>query len=105
MSTATGVADAPGGRTASGKGSVLCAHLRVDTERQILLRVQRGGMHIGEGELRYQLERKDRHPLARADALLDLMADLEDRGLVESELWFRLTREGRERLAELAEGV
>jgi hypothetical protein len=31
-------------------------------ERQILLRVDRA-VRIGEGELRYQLQRKDDHPL------------------------------------------
>jgi hypothetical protein len=69
-------------------------------ERQILVRVDRGGIHIGERELRYQLERKDAHPLARADELLDVLADLEARGLLEAELFFRLTAGGREQLAE-----
>jgi hypothetical protein len=70
-------------------------------DRQILLRIQRGGIHIGEPELRYQLERKDNHPLAWADELLDVLAKIEDRGLLEAELCFRLTAEGRARLAEL----
>jgi hypothetical protein len=65
-------------------------------DRQILVRVDRGGIHIGEGELRYQLERKDAHPLARAGELLDVLADLEARGLLEAELCFRLTAQGRE---------
>jgi hypothetical protein len=68
-------------------------------ERQILVRVDRGGILIGERELRYQLERKDNHPLARADELLDVLADLEAQGLLEAELCFRLTAKGRERLA------
>ena len=55
-------------------------------------------------ELRYQLDRKDDHPLAQADELLDVLADLEQHGLVESELCFRLTAEGRARLAGLADG-
>jgi hypothetical protein len=60
-------------------------------ERQILHRVDRGGIQIGERELRYQLERKDSHPLAREDELLDVLAELEARGLLEAELCFRLT--------------
>jgi excisionase family DNA binding protein len=67
-------------------------------ERQILVRVDRG-VRIGERELRYQLERKDNHPLAREDGLLDVLAELEAVGLVEAELCFRLTPEGRECLA------
>ncbi len=68
------------------------------TERQILHRVDRA-VRIGEGELRYQLQRKDDHPLALADELLDVLADLEREGLVEAELCLRLTPEGRARLA------
>ena len=67
-------------------------------ERQILHRVDRA-VRIGERELRYQLERKDDHPLADSDELLDVLADLEALGLVEAELCFRLTAAGRERLA------
>jgi hypothetical protein len=63
-------------------------------DRQILLRVQRGGILIGEGELRYQLERKDSYPLAQADELLDVLAEIEARGLLEAELCFRLIAEG-----------
>jgi hypothetical protein len=76
-------------------------------ERQILHRVDRA-VKVGEGELRYQLDRKDDHPLAHEDELLDVLAELKDLGLVESELCFRLTVEGRARLAELGaagEGV
>jgi hypothetical protein len=68
-----------------------------DAERQILHRVDRA-VRIGEGELRYQLDRKDDHPLAQADDLLDVLAALEREGLVECELCFRLTAEGRARL-------
>jgi len=68
-------------------------------ERQILVWVDRGGILIGERELRYQLQRKDNHPLAREDGLLDVLAELEQHGLVEAELCFRLTPEGRECLA------
>jgi hypothetical protein len=87
----------------TGSGEAQPAPLPVG-EQQILVRVDRGGMHIGEGELRYQLERKDAHPLARADELLDVLADLEARGLLEAELCFRLTVRGREQLAVEPEG-
>jgi hypothetical protein len=73
-------------------------------ERRILVRVDRGGILIGERELRYQLERKDSHPLARSDELLDVLAEIEARGLLEAELCFRLTAEGRARLARLDAG-
>jgi hypothetical protein len=100
MSTATTSADGIRGTTGSGKASALWPGLLVGTERQILVRVDRGGIQIGEGEPRYQLERKDSHPLARADELLDVLAEIEARGLIEAELCFRLTAQGRERLAE-----
>lgn len=104
MSTTTNGAGLIAGAIGSGKGSVLWslppAALEAG-ERQILVRVSRGGMLIGERELRYQLERKDNHPLARRPELLDLLGVLEDRGLLERELCFRLTAAGRTRLAEL----
>ena len=69
-------------------------------ERLILVRVDRA-IGIGEGELRYQLEHKHDHPIARAAELLDVLAELEACGLLVSELCFRLTAAGRVRLAEL----
>jgi hypothetical protein len=95
----------PGGNSAAvrGQASLLGSRSPADTERQMLVRVDRA-IHIGERELRYQLDRKDEHPLATADELLDVLADLEDLGLVESELCFRLTPEGHARLAGLADG-
>jgi hypothetical protein len=75
------------------------------TEHQkILVRVDRGGILIGERELRYQLERKDNHPLAQADELLDVLAEIEERGLIEAELCFRLTAQGRALLGEFGAG-
>lgn len=62
------------------------------------------GCRRGEGELRYPRQRKDHHPLAREDKLLDTLAELETHGLVTSELTFRLTPEGRARLAGLGAG-
>lgn len=104
MSTTTNGAPLIAGARGSGKGSVLWSlppGALEAGERQILVRVDRGGMLIVEHELRYQLERKDNHPLARAPELLDLLAVLEDRGLLERELCFCLTARGRARLAEL----
>jgi hypothetical protein len=101
MSTATSSARPVAGATGSGKASVLWSQPGVlDVgEQQILVRVDYGGIQIGEGELRYQLERKDSHPLAQADELLDVLAELEARGLLQAELCFRLTARGREQLA------
>jgi hypothetical protein len=59
---------------------------------------------IGEGELRYQLEHKHDHRLADGPELLAVLSELEDRGLLVSQLCFRLTSDGRQRLAELAAG-
>jgi len=69
-------------------------------ERPILVRVDRA-IRVEERELRYQLACKDQHPLAEKAELLDVLAELEDRGLVESELCFRLTPAGRDCLAAL----
>ncbi len=68
-------------------------------ERQVLNRIDRG-LRCPEEELRYQLERKDGHPLARAPELLDVLIDLEARGLVRSELTFALTDDGRRALED-----
>ena len=70
-------------------------------ERQILVRIEQGGLAICEAQLRYQLETKDEHPLAGRLELLDVLAELEQRGLIESALHFRLTARGR---AELPDG-
>jgi hypothetical protein len=99
MSTTPSAPVLRAGVTGSGKGSVLWSRVPAETERQILVRVDHA-VRIGEAELRYQLERKDSHPLAREDELLDVLADLEALGLVEAELCFRLTPEGRTRLAQ-----
>jgi hypothetical protein len=97
MSTATSAPVGLAGVTAAGKASVLWGRVPAGTERQILVRVDRA-VGIGEGELRYQLEHRHDHPLAQADELLDVLADLEAQGLVVSELCFRLTAQGRARL-------
>jgi hypothetical protein len=84
----------------SRNASVVRSRLLPATERQILLRIDRA-VRVGERELRYQLDRKDNHPLAQTGELLDVLAELEGLGLVESERYFRLTAEGHVRLAEL----
>ncbi len=61
-----------------------------ERDRTILEVVDRGGLSITEHELRYQLRRRS----VEAVAVLDRMMDLEQRGLVESTLCFRLTDAG-----------
>lgn len=70
-------------------------------EQPVLRRIDRSGIHATERELRYQLEHKDSHPLARSPELLDVLAELEQRALITSELCLRLTARGQQRLAEL----
>ena len=73
------------GKTGSGKGLVLwsLAAAVAGAERQILVRIGRGGNLIGERELRYQVARKDDHPLAQAPELLDVL------GVVSESRWLR----------------
>ena len=59
------------------------------TDTTILNRIGRGGMMISETELRYQL----RNDPAAAE-LLEQLADLEAQGMIESQLYFRLTEAG-----------
>jgi hypothetical protein len=59
-------------------------------DRTILGVVDRGGLHITEHELRYQLRRRS----VDVVGMLERMMDLEQRGLVESTLCFRLTDAG-----------
>jgi hypothetical protein len=63
-------------------------------EREILTRIARGGLLICETELRYQLRRRGHE---RPD-LLELLADLKHRGLIQSETHYRLTAEGAARV-------
>ena len=67
-----------------------------ELEREILVRIDRAALHICEAELRYQLcwdEQRD-------GSLLDVLDELERRGLVESSLHFRLSEHGREQLPD-----
>ncbi len=59
-------------------------------DRTILGVVDRGGLQITEHELRYQLRRRS----VEVVGVLERMLDLEQRGLVESTLCFRLTDAG-----------
>ncbi len=61
-----------------------------DLDVEVLTRVARGGLLICEAELRYQLARRSHGP-ARVPGLL---ADLEQRGLIESAVHYRLTPAG-----------
>jgi len=67
-----------------------------DLEREILVRVDRGGLHICEAELRRTL-RWQEHKHGSLQALLD---ELERRGLIESAIHFRLTEHGRAHLPD-----
>ncbi|MGO9754646.1 MAG: hypothetical protein ACLP50_16020 [Solirubrobacteraceae bacterium] len=59
-------------------------------DHEILLRIARGGLHIADAELRYQLGRRG-GPLGR---LAGLLVDLQRRGLIEAEMHYRLTPAG-----------
>ena len=68
----------------------------VDLEREILARIDRAGLHICEAELRHTLRWHER----THGSLLELLAELEATGLIESALHFRLTDQGRAQLPE-----
>ena len=65
-------------------------------EQEILARIDRGGLQICEAELRRKLEWDER----RHGSLLELLGDLERRGLIESAIHFRLTEHGRAQLPD-----
>jgi DNA-binding PadR family transcriptional regulator len=62
--------------------------------REILARIERGGLHICEAELRYKLRWDER----KHGSLMKLLDELESRGLIESAIHFRLTEQGRAEL-------
>ncbi|MGO9955836.1 MAG: hypothetical protein ACLP50_07605 [Solirubrobacteraceae bacterium] len=72
------------------------AHDTAEFEREILTRIARGGLLICDDELRYQL-RREGEALGRLPWLL---ADLEQRGLIESAVHYRLTEPGRQCVPE-----
>ena len=65
-------------------------------EQEIMVRIDRAALHICEAELRYQLRWDER----RDGSLLEVLDELERRGLVESSLHFRLSEHGREQLPD-----
>jgi len=67
-----------------------------DLEQEILSRIDRAGLHVCEAELRHTL-RWDEH---KDGSLLQVLDELEHRGLIETALHFRLTEHGHARLPE-----
>lgn len=63
---------------------------------EILARIDRGGLSIPEAELRYKLRWRDE----AQGSLLDVLADMKGRGLIESALHFRLSEQGRAQLPD-----
>jgi hypothetical protein len=67
-----------------------------DLEREILVRIDRGGLFICEAELRYKLRWDER----KHGSLLELLDELERQGLIESAIHFRLKEHGRSQLPD-----
>ena len=67
-----------------------------ELEQEILARIDRAGLHVCEAELRYKLRWDER----THGSLLELLDELERRGLIESAIHFRLTEHGRAELPE-----
>ena len=67
--------------------------LQIPTEVQdeVLARIDGGGLHICEAELRHQLRWSEQNN----GPLLYVLDELEGRGLIESAMHFRLTERGR----------
>ena len=68
----------------------------VEVEREILARIDSGGLHICEAELRDTLKWDDR----TNGSLLQLLDQLEQQGLIESAIHFRLTKDGHAQLPD-----
>ena len=66
-----------------------------ELEQEILMRIDRAGLHVCEAELRYKLRWDERTHGSLLELLLD---ELERQGLIESALHFRLTEHGRAQL-------
>lgn len=64
--------------------------------QEILARIDSGCLNICEAELRDTLKWDER----RDGSLLDLLNELESRGLIESALHFRLTKQGHAELPD-----
>ena len=67
-----------------------------ELEQEILARIDRAGLQICEAELRYKLRWDER----KHGSLLELLDELERRGLIESAIHFRLTEHGRAQLGD-----
>jgi hypothetical protein len=67
-----------------------------ELKQEILARIDRAGLHICEAELRYKLRWNDR----KGGPLLDVLDELEQLGLIESAIHFRLTESGRTHLSD-----
>ena len=65
-----------------------------ELEQEVLARIDRAALHICEAELRHTL----RWDGQRDGSLLDVLDELERRGLIESTIHLRLTEHGRAQL-------
>jgi DNA-binding PadR family transcriptional regulator len=70
--------------------------ISADLEEEIIARVDRAGLEICEAELRYTLRWDDQ----KDGSLLEVLDELERRGLIESALHFRLTERGHAQLPD-----
>ena len=69
-------------------------HVPAGLEQEILARIDRAGLNVCAAELRYKLGWDER----AHGSLLDVLDALEQNGLIESALHFRLTEHGRAQL-------
>ena len=67
-----------------------------ESDLLVLCCVDRGGLHVYQSELAYQVKRRGQP----TNELLDRLADLEAHGLIESAIAWRLTDLGREQLPD-----
>lgn len=67
-----------------------------ELKQEILARIDSGGLHICEAELRDTLKWDDR----THGSLLQLLGRLEQQGLIESAIHFRLTEHGHTQLPD-----
>jgi hypothetical protein len=68
--------------------------IHTELQQEILARIDHGGLHVCEAELRHTLRWRDQ----TNGPLLDLLDELVRRGLIESAIHFRLTDHGRDHL-------
>lgn len=70
--------------------------IAAELEEEVLARIDRAGLAICEAELRHMLRWDEQ----RDGPLLEVLDELERRGLIESALHFRLTERGRAQLPD-----